>query len=124
MFLRLVAIVLLVAFAMQTFQKNMIVLDYFANTEAFAQNCENKARPVLKCKGKCQMLKKLQAEEKKEQKNPEHKGENKASTPNTLPPLPLQAALAMEAINTIYPPFPVIAECDQSYPILHPPALV
>ena len=53
MFLWLIAIVLLVAFAMQTFQKNLIVLYYYANTKAFAQNCENKARPVLHLTGDC-----------------------------------------------------------------------
>ena len=47
------------------------------NPEAFAKNCVNKAKPKLKCHGKCQVMKKMQEEEKKEQENQERKWENK-----------------------------------------------
>jgi len=67
----------LVAFAMQTFYKAFIVVDYFTNTKAFAKNCENKAIPQMHCNGKCQMMKKLKQEEKKDEQNPERKTENK-----------------------------------------------
>jgi len=71
------AIFLLFSFALQVFNRSIIVLDYFANTASFAKNCENKARPMLHCNGKCQMMKKLKEEEKSDQQNPEHKSENK-----------------------------------------------
>jgi len=71
------ALIFLLAFAMQTFSRAFIVLDYFANTKAFAKNCENKARPKMHCNGKCQMMKKLKQEEKKDEQLPERKGENK-----------------------------------------------
>jgi len=67
----------LFAFAVQTFNKAFIVLDYTTNTKTYAQNCENKAKPKLQCNGKCQMVKKLQQEEKKDAENPERKAENK-----------------------------------------------
>lgn len=67
----------LVAFAMQTFDKAFLVVDYFTNTKAFAKNCENKAIPQMHCNGKCQMMKKLKQEEKKDEQNPERKTENK-----------------------------------------------
>lgn len=47
------------------------------NPEAFAKYCVNKAKPKLKCHGKCQVMKKMQEEEKKEQENQERKWENK-----------------------------------------------
>jgi hypothetical protein len=62
---------------MQTFNRTIIMLDYTANTQAYAKNCENKARPKMHCNGKCQMMKKLQQEEKKDQQNPDRKMENK-----------------------------------------------
>lgn len=52
-------------------------MDYYTNTEAFAKNCENKDKPQLHCDGKCQMMKALNKEDKKDQENPERKAENK-----------------------------------------------
>ena len=54
------------------------MMNYYTNTAAYAKNCINKARPKLHCNGKCQMMKKMQQEEKKDQQNPERKAENKA----------------------------------------------
>ena len=53
------------------------MLDYATNTQAYAKNCENKARPKMHCNGKCQMMKKLKQEEKKDEQNPDRKLENK-----------------------------------------------
>ena len=74
---QLAAFILLSAFAFQTFSKVFIVVDYYVNTSAFAKDCENKARPLMQCNGKCQMNKKIQKEEKKDQQNPDRRGENK-----------------------------------------------
>jgi hypothetical protein len=71
------AIFLFVAFTAQTFNKALIMLDYYTNTASFAKNCINKARPMLHCNGKCQMMKKLQQEEKKEQQYPESRSGSK-----------------------------------------------
>ena len=70
-------IFLILAFAAQSFHRTFIVMDYYVNTSAFAKNCENKEVPEMKCKGKCQMMKKLKEEEKKDRQNPERKAENK-----------------------------------------------
>lgn len=74
---RIIAFLLFFAFAMQTFNRAIIMLDYTTNTQAYAKNCENKARPKMHCKGKCQMMKKLKQEEKKDEQNPDRKLENK-----------------------------------------------
>jgi hypothetical protein len=74
---QLTAIIFLAAFLAQTFSRTFVIADYYTNTSKYAKNCENKARPKLHCNGKCQMMKKLQQEEKKDQENPERKSENK-----------------------------------------------
>ncbi|MCP9749975.1 hypothetical protein [Ferruginibacter sp. HRS2-29] len=73
MFRKLTATVLLMAFVAQTFSAPFIRLDYFFNQADYARNCVNKARPMLHCNGKCQVMKKIQAEEKKEQEEQERK---------------------------------------------------
>ncbi|MEY2916790.1 MAG: hypothetical protein RIS73_504 [Bacteroidota bacterium] len=77
-FKQITSILLLLAFAIQTFSGGFVVLNYYTNTAAFAKNCVNKAKPKMHCNGKCQMMKKLkEEEEKKDQQLPERKVENK-----------------------------------------------
>jgi hypothetical protein len=77
MFKQLAAFFLLIAFVCQTFSNGWVMVEYYANTAAFAKNCENKAKPAMHCNGKCQMMKKIKAAESKEQQMPERKMENK-----------------------------------------------
>jgi hypothetical protein len=70
-------IILLIAFSAHTLQRTVIVLDYYTNTESFAQRCINKLRPSMNCNGKCLLMKKLKEEEKKDQQAPARKLENK-----------------------------------------------
>jgi len=74
---QLIAFILILAFAAQTFNQITIVVDYYVNTSSFAKNCENKAKPMLHCNGRCQMMKKLKQEENKDKQNPERRSENK-----------------------------------------------
>ena len=71
------AIFLLIAFVAQTFSNGFVMLDYYINKVAFVKNCVNKAQPAMHCNGKCQMMKKLQEEEKKDQQMPERKLEKR-----------------------------------------------
>jgi cell shape-determining protein MreC len=71
------ALLIMLAFLAQTFSKSFIVADYYMNTGSFAKNCVNKAKPKMHCNGKCQMMKKLKEQEKKEQQAPERKAELK-----------------------------------------------
>jgi hypothetical protein len=68
---------LFAAILAQTFSKSFVMADYYTNTSKYAKNCVNKAKPKMNCNGKCQMMKKLEQEEKKDQENPERKAENK-----------------------------------------------
>ncbi|MGC4100411.1 hypothetical protein [Ferruginibacter sp.] len=121
MFKQFTAIFLLTAFLAQTFTGSLIRLDYYANTAAYAKNCINKARPKLHCNGKCQAMKKMQEEEKKEQDNTERKYAGKTnvlssksffySTQNR----PFSFIDQSPAIEIAYP------LCDISYSFFHPP---
>ena len=75
MFKQLTAFFLLIAFVCQTFSSGWVMVEYYTNTAAFAKNCENKSKPILHCNGKCQLMKKLQVAESKEQQMPERKSE-------------------------------------------------
>ena len=77
---QLTAAILLLAFMASSFCRTVIVLDYYANTAAYAKECINKARLAMHCNGKCQMIKKLEQEEKNDQDNLERKAENKNET--------------------------------------------
>ncbi len=78
--LRFSAVILLIlAFAAQTFQQAIIVFGFYSNQKYIAANlCENRFRPQLHCDGKCVLAKKIKDAEQKEQQNPERKLENKS----------------------------------------------
>ena len=66
----------------QTFSKNLIEADYyFFSTSSYAKNCENKAKPQMHCNGKCQMIKKIKQEEKKNAQSPEQNKQTKNEIP-------------------------------------------
>lgn len=51
---------------MQTFSNAVIVGGYYLNTNEYAKNCINKQNTWMHCNGKCQLLKKLNQEERQE----------------------------------------------------------
>ncbi|KAA5534906.1 hypothetical protein F0919_09910 [Taibaiella lutea] len=50
--------------------RGIILLSYYTNKQAYERYCVNKARPQMHCDGKCQLGKKLKAEEEKDKKDP------------------------------------------------------
>jgi hypothetical protein len=120
---QLTAALLILAFTASTFCRTVIVLDYYANTAAYAKACINKARLAMHCNGKCQMMKKLEQEEKNDQDNLERKAENK----NEIQPanafcnaIFLQAASTSHVVARIIVQKPV----DRAYFLLRPPSAV
>ena len=67
------AILLLCAFAIQTFNGVFIVVSYYANTGSYSKYCVNRFRPQLHCDGKCVMMKKMIEAEKTDQQAPQLK---------------------------------------------------
>lgn len=73
---KLGTIVLLLMVLVQSFNRVLIVGDYYLNTASYAAKCENKAAIELHCNGRCLMAKKLKDAEEKEKKNPDRKAES------------------------------------------------
>lgn len=122
MFRQIITTVFLLAFVGQTFYKAVIVLDYYTNTAAYAKNCENKARPKLHCNGKCQMMKKLKEEERKEQENTERRlGLNEVISAKSFFTIITDRRGALITYSYFHTNSgrPV----DKSYTIFHPPGL-
>ena len=113
---------MIVAFALQTFDKAFIVVEYYTNTAAFAKNCENKARPQMHCNGHCQMMKKLQKEENKDRQNPERKSDNKNEV---LSSKSFFASVQVPAISTThrFTGFTDEALSERPSSIFHPPGV-
>lgn len=61
------AILLAYLFLFQSAGKLIVIINYSINKVYISTNlCENKAKPALKCNGKCHLRKQLQKEDKKE----------------------------------------------------------
>lgn len=121
---QLSAAFLLLAFMVQVLSSPFIVFDYYVNTDAYAVNCENKARPELQCNGKCQMAKELKKQEEKDQQIPGNDGTVK--TMNSLFTKSGFASVPDIILSDIQQEFPVIHNCytrDISLPVFHPPTL-
>jgi hypothetical protein len=122
---RFVAILLLLgAFTAQTFYQAVMVLDYYLRTAAYEKVCENKARPELHCKGKCQVARKLKEEEKKDRQAPLRKLEQKADTLSSETFFMVASLLSLPALRHPYPVLNTGAPPAQAYAIFHPPALI
>src|SRR5882757_2102159 len=121
MWKQLTAAFLLLAFTASSFCRTVIVLDYYANTAAYTKACINKAKLAMHCNGKCQMMKKLEQEEKNDQDNLERKRENKneIQSANAFCNASfLQAEGTRHAIAYTITQKPI----DRSYTLLRPPS--
>jgi hypothetical protein len=118
MFKKITASILLLAFVSQTFAGPFIMLDYFVNTAAYAKNCINKARPKMHCNGKCQAMKKIQEEEKKEQQNAERKAEVKVLSSKSSFCYIQPARVIILKATAFEKQYPLT---DISYSFFHPP---
>lgn len=65
---RVISCFLLAVFLCQTFANAAVIGSYLLNKEYIAKYlCENKAKPAMKCNGKCHLKKMLQKQEEKQQ---------------------------------------------------------
>jgi hypothetical protein len=121
MFKKLTAILFLLVFGASTFCQAVIVANYYANTAAYAKNCENKARPMMHCNGKCQMMKQLQEEEKQNQDDPGRKADNKNETLSSKSFYPTLALSSNIIAASEF--FTAADDCPQSFllDVFHPP---
>lgn len=119
----ILVIILLVAIGLQSFSKAIYIADYYVNNATYLKNCENKAKPKLQCNGKCQVKKKMQEEEKKDQENPDRKLENKSeiiiSSKSFFTTQIVQPNLDIDNHNKWFLDMGIVI--DRSSSIFHPP---
>jgi hypothetical protein len=66
---KILVILLTLLIFIQPLSKVWIFVSFKINQDYIAKNlCENRAKPILKCNGKCQLMKKLKQAEKEEEK--------------------------------------------------------
>jgi len=122
MFKKITALVVLMAFVGQTFSAPFILLDYYTNTAAYAKNCVNKALPKMRCNGKCQVMKKMREEERREQENSQRQEAIKfqvLSAKSFYPQLIYPDATDLEAVKNYTPYLFVISSFPADF--FHPP---
>ena len=121
MFKPFTASLLLLAFVAQTFTAPFVMLDYFVNTAAYAKNCVNKAKPKMHCNGQCQMMKKIQEQEKKDQQDSENRAGAKMqqvlSSKSSFCKIEPSKIVYLKAIS-FEEKYPLT---DMSYAFFHPP---
>jgi hypothetical protein len=117
---QLLTFFILISFLGQTFSQVFIVADYYFNTASFAKNCENKDKPKLHCNGKCQLMKKMKQEEKKDQQNPERKIEYKNITISSKSFFVVALPVHFSSV-ILFPALHVQVATDRSTDIFHPP---
>jgi len=113
--------ILILALQLQSFQKGLIISDYYINTAAYAANCENKAKVELHCNGKCQMMKKLRQEDEKDQQNPQRKVENNRETFLFIEELFCLNTPPSQDIEQSFSLFLVQETIDRPHTAFHPP---
>ena len=124
MFRKITAILLLLIFSIQNYGQTIIMLDYYLNTASFAKDCENKAEPILQCNGKCQMVKKMREQEKKEQQSPERKINNKHEVMSSKSFFAASALYQIDNSQSLYSYLKISISPGVLSDIFHPPALV
>jgi hypothetical protein len=120
---QLLTILLFAAFGTQTLSKLFLVADYYANTETYARQCQNKWRPAMNCNGKCLLMKKIQAAEKKAEENQERKDAGRFDTILSSRSFFSSMADNYGAFISIkkIPAYAVEAPVDQSFAVFRPP---
>ncbi|HEU4575359.1 MAG TPA: hypothetical protein VFS36_10190 [Chitinophagaceae bacterium] len=118
---KLLAFILFLAFAVESFHYNIIVVNFYLNQQSIASRyCINKSKPLLHCNGQCQLAKKLKQEEKKDRQNPDRKPDNKNEVISSRS---FFATLSFTAPDrsTEYYQLPEPRTVDRSLPVFHPP---
>ena len=104
----------------QTFSQGVYCLGYMIDKREYVKNCVNKARPMLHCNGKCQLMKKMMEAEKKNNQAPElklAKSEIISSRSSFVYGLPV----IVTATAAFYLPFHPEAPVDRASVFFHPP---
>lgn len=118
---KLSATILLLAFVAQTFSAPFIRLDYYFNQADYAKSCVNKSRPKMHCNGQCQVMKKIQQEEKKDQEQAERKMGSKVEVLSSLSFFVLGIGAFFQRVSNHYFVGNDNNEIEMPRSVFHPP---
>ena len=119
---KIAALILFVAFLGQTFDQGFCYVGYIINKAEYMRNCENKYRPMLHCDGKCQLMKKIDAQRKKdEQQAPELKLAAKSEIISSRSSFLLIAPGLITDIIREYGTEDTGTPVDRAFSFFHPP---
>ena len=122
MFKKVITFILLIAFAIHSFNSVVIVFGFYANQSSIAATlCENRDRPVLKCNGTCQLAKKLKQQEKKEQQFPGQKWDSKHEDLSSRSFYSTLSALTVTGPVKFYENGSEGKPVHRSFAVFHPP---
>jgi hypothetical protein len=106
-----------------TFNKAVIVVDFYANQDYIARNlCENRGKPLMHCCGRCLLRKRLNREADQDQNNPERRAEIKQEILFLDETAGMPAAPIRFSITLPFSPFLGGQPIDRAAGIFHPPA--
>jgi len=95
--------------------------DYAIRMDDYLAFCENKDRPEIQCNGRCQLDKKIQQENHKDQQNPERKSEHKNEYCTLQSDYFLPDLNTYKMETTVHFPYTQGEECKRSTFVFHPP---
>lgn len=122
MYKQCIAWLLLVSVVLQPFSQAVICVDFYANRDYIAKTlCENRDKPMLHCRGRCQLRKRLHGEAEKDKDSPVRKVDRFIALlfqEDTLPP---GIAPPEKIVSNRAPSFSDRAVIDQPSFCFHPP---
>ena len=122
---RIVAFILAISFLGQTFNQGWYYLGYLVQQKEYMKRCENKARPQLHCNGKCQLMKKILEQEKKEQgQAPELKIAAKTDALSSKSFFPSYINVVKTERSALFIQYTIGFPVDRSRSLFHPPNVV
>ena len=119
---RLVVVLLFLTLMLQCFSKMIVVADFYANRDYIARNlCINRLRTGVQCGGRCQLDKRILAENKNNG-DTEHKSDSRFEVLSSKSFYLTSFFLFQPRVSRTYPVIAADGPVDQPAVIFHPPA--
>lgn len=118
---RIMVVFLLLTLMLQCFSKMIVVADFYANRDYIARNlCINRLRTAVHCGGRCQLDKRILAENK-DNGDTEHKSESRFEVLSSKSFYLTSFFLFQPGVNRSYLVMAADGPVDQPADIFHPP---
>lgn len=119
---RIMVVFLLLTLMLQCFSKMIVVADFYANRDYIARNlCINRLRTAVHCGGRCQLDKRILAENK-DNGDTEHKAESRFEVLSSKSFYLSSFLLFQPRVRRAYSVMAAEAPVDQPAAVFHPPA--